>query len=200
MEKQQKKEGAATTFPIDLKKDKKHNKKKNLHSVQTVLLGSTLPMILVILWELLSRLGVFPSYQLPTPSVVLQTIGSMLQDGSLWSHVGITTFRVFAGFLIGTAVAGVLGSIVGLYQQAEQLFDPMIQACRSSPSLGWVPLFILWLGIGAASKVTMIAVGVFFPIYLNIVSGIAGVDRKLIEVGKMYGLNNFQMIRRVILP
>jgi sulfonate transport system permease protein len=200
MEKQQKKEVAATTFPIDLKKDKKHNKKKNFHSVQTVLLGSTLPMILVILWELLSRLGVFPSYQLPAPSVVLQTIGSMLQDGSLWSHVGITTFRVFAGFLIGTAVAVVLGSIVGLYQKAEQLFDPMIQAFRSIPSLAWVPLFILWLGIGEASKVTMIAVGVFFPIYLNIVSGIAGVDRKLIEVGKMYGLNNFQMIRRVILP
>src|SRR5699024_7972358 len=85
-------------------------------------------------------------------------------------------------------------------KKAEQLFDPMIQAFRSIPSLAWVPLFILWLGIGEASKVTMIAVGVFFPVYLNTVSGITSVDRKLIEVGKMYGLNTFQMIRRIILP
>ena len=107
------------------------------------------------------------------------TIGEMIQDGSLWSHVGITTFRVFLGFIIGTIIAVILGAFVGFYKKAEQLFDPMIQAFRSIPSLAWVPLFILWMGIGETSKVTMIAVGVFFPVYLNTVSGITGVDRKL---------------------
>ena len=168
--------------------------------LQSILLGSLLPVLLVAVWEVLSRTGVFPAYQLPAPSTILSTIREMAQDGSLYSHVGITTFRVFAGFIIGTLLAIVLGSIVGFYEKAEQIFDPMIQAFRSIPSLAWVPLFILWMGIGEPSKVTMIAVGVFFPVYLNVVSGIAGVDRKLIEVGKMYGLNTFQLIRRVILP
>ncbi len=181
--------------PADKKKVR--IKKRNF---QPVILGSLLPIILVVTWEALSRLGVFPSYQLPAPSMILATIQEMAQDGSLWGHVGITTYRVFLGFIIGTAVAVVLASFVGFYKKAEYLFDPMIQAFRSIPSLAWVPLFILWMGIGEPSKVTMIAVGVFFPVYLNIVSGIAGVDRKLIEVGKMYGLSTFQLVTRVILP
>ncbi|AQQ54671.1 ABC transporter permease [Planococcus lenghuensis] len=165
-----------------------------------VLAGSVLPVILIIAWELLSRAGVFPSYQLPAPSVVVGTITEMAADGSLWGHIGITVYRVFAGFLLGTATAVILGSLVGFYTKAEQFFDPLIQAFRSIPSLAWVPLFILWMGIGEPAKITMIAVGVFFPVYLNVVSGITGVDRKLIEVGKMYGLNTYQLIRRIILP
>ncbi|EMR07289.1 Putative aliphatic sulfonates transport permease protein ssuC [Bhargavaea cecembensis DSE10] len=178
-------------------KDKANAKKGG---AQKVLLGGILPLALVIVWEALSRAGVFPAYQLPAPSVILSTITGMAQDGSLWSHVGITVYRVFAGFLIGALVAVVLGSVVGFYKKAEHVLDPTIQAFRSIPSLAWVPLFILWMGIGEPSKVTMIAVGVFFPVYLNTVSGIAGVDRKLIEVGRMYGLNAYQLVTRVILP
>lgn len=184
-----------------------HEVKKNVlkvksrkKGVQSLLLGSVLPLLLVCLWELLCRLGVFPEYQLPAPTVIFSQIVKMAGDGTLWEHIGITTYRVFAGFVLGTVVAIILGSIVGFYKKAEQIFDPMIQAFRSIPSLAWVPLFILWMGIGESSKVTMIAVGVFFPVYLNIVSGILGVDRKLIEVGKMYGLNPFQLVRRIILP
>ncbi|MFD1851384.1 ABC transporter permease [Oceanobacillus bengalensis] len=167
---------------------------------KVIILGSVLPILLVIVWEILSRMGVFPAYQLPAPTTIIETIREMAQDGTLWTHIGVTTFRVFAGFALGTIVAIILGSFVGFYKKAEQIFDPMIQAFRSIPSLAWVPLFILWMGIGEPSKITMIAVGVFFPVYLNIVSGIMGVDRKLIEVGKMYGLNTFHLIRKVILP
>ncbi|MGN8645368.1 ABC transporter permease [Gracilibacillus sp. HCP3S3_G5_1] len=174
--------------------------KNNGSLFRTILMGSIIPVILVILWETLSRAGVVPSNQLPAPTTVLGKIGSMAQDGSLWGHIGITTYRVFAGFIVGTVAAILLGSLVGFYKKAEQLLDPMIQAFRSIPSLAWVPLFILWLSIGETSKITMIAVGVFFPVYLNIVSGILGVDRKLIEVGKMYGLNTFQLVKRIILP
>ncbi|WP_408004876.1 ABC transporter permease [Radiobacillus kanasensis] len=165
-----------------------------------MLLGSILPILLLIAWEILSRLQVFPSYQLPAPTVILQTILGLAEDGSLWGHIGITTYRVFAGFVLGTLAAVLLGSLVGFYQKAEKIFDPLIQAFRSIPSLAWVPLFILWMGIGEPSKIAMIAVGVFFPVYLNIVSGVLGVDRKLIEVGKMYGLNTFQLVSRIILP
>ncbi|GAA0307787.1 sulfonate transport system permease protein [Gracilibacillus halotolerans] len=171
-----------------------------IEKLNTILIGSIIPILLITVWELLSRIGVFPSYQLPAPTTILNTIYEMGLDGTLWSHIGVTTYRVFAGFLIGTGIAVVLGSFIGFYQRAERLFDPLIQAFRSIPSLAWVPLFILWMGIGEPSKITMIAVGVFFPVYLNIVSGIHGVDRKLIEVGKMYGLSTFQLIRRIILP
>lgn len=171
-----------------------------IEKLNTILIGSIIPVLLITVWELLSRIGVFPSYQLPAPTTILNTIYEMGLDGTLWSHIGVTTYRVFAGFLIGTGIAVVLGSFIGFYQRAERLFDPLIQAFRSIPSLAWVPLFILWMGIGEPSKITMIAVGVFFPVYLNIVSGIHGVDRKLIEVGKMYGLSTFQLIRRIILP
>ncbi len=172
-------------------------KPKNL---RLFLIGSILPILLIAIWEMLSRVGVFPAYQLPAPSTVVSTITGMAIDGSLWGHIGITVYRVFLGFVFGTAAAVVLGSLVGFYANAERLFDPLIQAFRSIPSLAWVPLFILWMGIGEPAKITMIAVGVFFPVYLNIVSGISNVDRKLIEVGKMYGLNTWQLIRRIILP
>ncbi|MBP2080060.1 ABC transporter permease [Oceanobacillus polygoni] len=177
---------------------KKRTKKK--FNVEHLLLGSIIPAFLIIAWEIFSRLGVFPSYMLPSPSVVLGTIIGLGQDGTLAGHIGITTYRVFAGFILGTIAAVILGSFVGFYQKAERLLDPMIQAFRSIPSLAWVPLFILWMGIGETSKITMISVGVFFPVYLNIISGIIGVDRKLIEVGSINGLNAFQLVRRIILP
>lgn len=193
---------AENVQPVSTKgNDKKQINRKNNHTLlQTIFMGSIIPAILVVLWEILSRAGVVPSNQLPAPTAILDKIISMIQDGSLWGHVWITTYRVIVGFVIGTIAAIILGSVVGFYKKAEQLFDPMIQAFRSIPSLAWVPLFILWMGIGEPSKVTMIAVGVFFPVYLNIVSGIIGVDRKLIEVGKMYGLNTFQLVKRIILP
>ncbi|UOQ48245.1 ABC transporter permease [Gracilibacillus caseinilyticus] len=175
-------------------------KKSNDSLLRTILLGSIIPAILIVVWELLSRAGIVPSNQLPAPTAIVDKIISLAEDGSLWGHIWITTYRVFAGFIVGTIAAVILGSVVGFYKTAEQLLDPMIQAFRSIPSLAWVPLFILWLSIGETSKITMIAVGVFFPVYLNIVSGISGVDRKLIEVGKMYGLNTFQLVKRVILP
>lgn len=190
----------SSVFVSDEKKQTQQSVKEKNANVTGIILGSILPIILIISWELLSRLGHFPTYQLPAPTTIIATIQAMVTDGSLWGHIGITTFRVFAGFVIGTLFAIALGSFVGFYKRIEQLIDPMIQAFRSIPSLAWVPLFILWMGIGESSKITMISLGVFFPVYLNIVSGILNVDRKLIEVGKIYGLNTFQLVIRIILP
>ncbi|WP_404407453.1 ABC transporter permease [Jeotgalibacillus malaysiensis] len=163
-------------------------------------LGLILPVVLVAVWEAAARLGWIESYLLPAPTVVVTSIIEMAQEGTLWAHVSITLYRVGAGFLIGTAAALLVGAAVGYFKQAERLLDPILQAFRSIPSLAWVPLFLLWMGIGEPSKVTLIAVGVFFPVYLNIVSGIQGVDRKLIEVGKVYRFSSLQLVRRIILP
>ncbi|MDQ0254636.1 sulfonate transport system permease protein [Evansella vedderi] len=163
-------------------------------------LSLLLPVLLIIVWELASRFNYVAPHQLPAPTIIVQTIWAMALDGSLWTHTSITLYRVFLGFLWGTLAAVVLGSIVGMFSKAETMFDPMIQAFRAIPSLAWVPLFILWLGIGEGSKITLIAVGVFFPVYLNITGGIQSVDRKLIEVGKAYGLSTYQLVKRIILP
>lgn len=158
------------------------------------------PLLLLVTWELITRFELVAVHLLPAPSTILETIRGMAVDGSLWKHGGITLYRIFWGFIWGTIFAVVIGSVVGMSRKAETLFDPLIQAFRAIPSLAWVPLFILWLGIGEPSKVTLIAVGVFFPVYLNAVGGIQSVDRKLIEVGKAYGLSSFQLVKRIIIP
>ncbi|WP_227396420.1 ABC transporter permease [Jeotgalibacillus aurantiacus] len=174
---------------------KQVNKKLSIAGI-----GLVLPVLLLVIWEGAARLGWIEPYLLPAPTVVVTSIVEMAQDGTLWGHVSITLYRVLIGFLIGTAAALVIGSAVGYFKRFEQLMDPILQAFRSIPSLAWVPLFLLWMGIGEPSKVTLIAVGVFFPVYLNIVSGIQGVDRKLIEVGKVYRFSSFQLVKRIILP
>lgn len=170
------------------------------NKLRVILLGSIIPAVLLAAWQYLSHIGVFESHLLPAPTEVFGKLQELVLDGSLWGHVGITLYRVFFGFVIGVGAAVVLGALVGYVKTAESMLDPLIQAFRAIPSLAWVPLFILWMGIAEPSKITLIAVGVFFPVYLNIVSGIQGVDRKLIEVGKIYNFTPLQLIRRVILP
>lgn len=165
-----------------------------------VVLSLLLPVLLLALWIFVTGTGRLSSYQLPSPLAVIETIQGLALDGTLWGHLGITVYRVLVGSLIGTVLAVLLGSIVGFYNKAERIFDPMIQAFKSIPSLAWVPLFILWMGIGEPSKISLIAVGVFFPVYLNVVSGILNVDRKLIEVGKVAGFSHFELVRRIIFP
>lgn len=189
----------SNVFVTEQKSVRKKTKKKQL-PLSTIVLGSIVPGLIVVVWEILTRIGYFPAYQLPAPSTILITIYDMAVDGSLWGHIGLTTYRVFVGFVIGNLIAVLLGSFVGFNRNIEKFFDPMIQAFRAIPSLAWVPLFILWMGIGESSKITMIALGVFFPVYLNVVSGILNVDRQLIEVGRIYGLNTVQLVTRIILP
>jgi sulfonate transport system permease protein len=186
-------------FPIE-KSEKSSKFRADLNKFRGLALGWILPIVLLIAWEATARFGLIDSYVFPAPTTIFQKILEMAEEGTLWGHIGITFFRVFIGFFAGTFAALVLGSIVGYFKWFEQLMDPLIQAFRSIPSLAWVPLFILWMGIGESSKVVLIAVGVFFPVYLNIVSGIQGVDRKLIEVGKIYHFTSFQIVRRIILP
>jgi len=163
-------------------------------------LGLLLPVALTLLWELLARLGILAPNLMPAPTVVLATLVDLAIRGELWRHIGITLYRMLLGFLIGGAAATVLGALAGYFPRVRRVLDPTLQALRSIPSIAWVPLFILWLGIYESSKIALIAVGVFFPIYLNLMTGIQQVDRKLVEVGRIYRLNQWQLIARVFLP
>ncbi len=175
-------------------------KKKASNNYEKWFLGSIVPVAILIIWETACKGGWIEPHILPAPTMIVEEILKMIVEGTLWEHVGTTVARVGAGFILGTIAALSIGAVVGYFTVIEKLLDPLIQAFRSIPGLAWVPLFILWLGIGEASKVTLIAVGVFFPVYLNIVSGIQGVDRKLIEVGKIYNFTATETLRKIILP
>ena len=164
------------------------------------LMGALLPVLLLLLWEALARAGVLRANLLPAPSKVLATIWALARTGELWGHIGITLARVGAGFVLGGALATMLGAATGYSRRLFQLLDPLLQGVRNIPSLAWVPLFILWMGIYETSKVVLIAVGVFFPVYLNLMNGVQGVDRKLVEVGRVYRLSGGALVRRVFLP
>jgi len=163
-------------------------------------LGVVLPLAFVILWELLARGGVLAVNWFPPPLAIVDTLLELLRGGELARHIAYTLARVLAGFLIGALTATLLAGITGSTPLLRQLLDPTIQALRNIPSMAWVPLFLLWMGIHESSKIALISVGVFFPVYLNLLSGILTVDRKLVEVGRIFKLDKLQLVRRVILP
>jgi sulfonate transport system permease protein len=162
-------------------------------------LGWIVPATLLLGLEAVSRLGWVAPHLLPPPSEVLNTLWWLMGQG-LAGHVAASTLRVFAGFASGAVAALVIGSLVGLSRRGERLIDPTFQALRAIPSLAWVPLLLLWLGIDEAPKIVLIAIGAFFPIYMGVVSGFRDVDRKLVEVARMVGVSSLALVRRVLLP
>ena len=162
-------------------------------------LGAVLPVSALLLLEAAARLGAVPANLLPPPSEIARTLVDLACNG-LAAHVVASSARVFAGFAIGAGLALVLGAFVGLNRHAQALLDPSFQALRAIPSLAWVPLLLLWLGIDEAPKITLIAIGAFFPVYMGVASGFRDVDRKLVEVAEMAGLSRLALVRRVLLP
>ncbi|MFA0968891.1 ABC transporter permease [Pseudomonas amygdali] len=166
---------------------------------KTPLKGLVVPAAIIVLLEIIVRIGWLPSYQMPAPSEIVLTL-SDLADGALWKHISASLLRVLSGFVIGASLALVFAAWVGLSREAEAYLEPTFAGLRSIPSLAWVPLLLLWLGIGETSKIVLIAIGAFFPVYLNGVAAIRGIDRKLVEVGKMYGFSRYRLTRRILLP
>jgi len=163
-------------------------------------LGLALPVTLAVVWEFVVRMGWSSGRLAPPPSVIFATFVDLARTGDLQRHTLVTLERVAAGFGLGVAVATIVGAATGYWATLRRLLDPSLQALRAIPSIAWVPLFILWLGIFEASKVTLIAVGVFFPIYLGLMGAIQSVDRKLVEVGRAFRLSDLAMVRRILLP
>ncbi|MCZ8376932.1 MAG: ABC transporter permease [Beijerinckiaceae bacterium] len=163
-------------------------------------LGFVLPVVLAVLWELLVRQGLVSGRLLPPPSRIATTLIELAQGGELMRHVLATSARVFTGFALGVLAGTMLGALSGYSALSRRLMDPTLQGLRAVPSIAWVPLFILWFGIFEASKVALIAVGVFFPVYLGIMGAILGIDRKIVEVGRVFRLTPFALVRRILLP
>ncbi|GGE14279.1 sulfonate ABC transporter permease [Polymorphobacter glacialis] len=158
------------------------------------------PLILIALWEIGSRIGLIPARILAAPSQVVATLFDMIASGELQSNLVVSLGRALTGLALGGFIGGGLAIIAGLSKRGELAVDPPVQMLRTLPVLALVQLFIVWFGIGETPKILLIALGVSFPIYLNLYNGIRGVDPKLIEAARTFGLSGPALIRHVILP
>jgi sulfonate transport system permease protein len=158
------------------------------------------PVALLLLWELSSRLGVIPERVLAAPSIVAQTFWSMILSGELPGNLAVSLGRAATGLAIALVVAVSLGLVSGLSRWGETLVDPLMQIKRTLPVVALTPLFIVWFGIGETPKIALIAVAAVFPLYLNLFAGIRGVDVRLVEAARSFGLGGRELVLNVILP
>ena len=163
-------------------------------------IGWLLPVALLIVWEALARAGAISATVLPAPSAVLAAFWRLLLSGELLNNIWVSTWRALAGFAIGGSIGFALGLANGLSRLSRDVTDTTVQMIRNIPHLALIPLVILWFGIDEAAKLFLVALGVFFPIYVNTLLGIQGVDPQLVEMGRIYGMRPFELFRRVILP
>jgi len=163
-------------------------------------LGLLLPVGIAVFWEFAVWAGWSNGRLVPPPSVIFNTFVDLARTGELQSHALATIARVAAGFFFGVVAGTIFGAIAGYSALTHRLVDPTLQALRAIPSIAWVPLFILWFGIFEASKIILIAVGVFFPVYLGVMGAVLSVDRKIVEVGRVFRLSGVAMVRRILLP
>ncbi|MDC8756363.1 aliphatic sulfonate ABC transporter permease SsuC [Janthinobacterium fluminis] len=159
-----------------------------------------LPAALVLAWQVAAQAGWLSSRILPQPWAVAKAFWSLGESGELWRHLRTSLWRAAVGFSIGAGLGLALGLLTGSVKRAETLLDTTLQMVRNIPALALIPLVILWFGIDEAAKLFLLAVGVFFPVYLNTFHGIRSADQGLIEVARSYGLSGWPLYRDVILP
>jgi sulfonate transport system permease protein len=158
------------------------------------------PLAIVLIWQLASVTGFVPARVLPAPSDVVLAGWKLLLSGELVRNMWVSFWRAGVGFLIGGGIGFAFGLANGLSQLSAKLTDTTLQMVRNIPHLALIPLVILWFGIDEAAKLFLVALGVFFPIYLNTLHGIRTVDPQLIEMGRVYGMSDAELFRRVIFP
>ncbi|GHV59297.1 hypothetical protein FACS1894103_2410 [Campylobacterota bacterium] len=160
----------------------------------------TLPVLIVVVWKLAEVAGYTTPYTMPAPEEVVLTAIEFIADGSLWTHIVTSFLRVIEGFMIALVLALAFGVVIGLNRRFERFTDAVLQLIKPIPPIAWIPLAILWFGIGEASKIYIIAVGAFFPILVNTVAGIKNIDPRYLELSRVYETPKIRVIRRVIIP
>lgn len=165
-----------------------------------VALGLVIPLTLLLVWWLVAELSEVPDYLLPSPAQVVTAGVELAQAGLLSTYIAISLQRVFLGFVIGATVGLLLGSLVGLSRTASALLSPFLGALRAVPSLAWVPLLGIYLGIFEEPKVTLIAIGALFPVFTTVAGALQHVDPHLVEAGRAFGLGRLRLLTTVQLP
>ncbi|MCP6682468.1 ABC transporter permease [Bacillus nakamurai] len=162
--------------------------------------GFVVPAAVIAIWQIIGSLGVVSATVLPAPFAIVQTVKELVGSGELWVHLQISLYRAAAGFLLGAGLGLIFGFLVGFSKRTEAYLDPSLQMLRTVPHLAVTPLFILWFGFDETSKILLIALGAFFPVYINTFLGIRGVDAKLFDVARVLEFNWYQQMTKLILP
>ncbi|PWJ63616.1 sulfonate transport system permease protein [Rathayibacter iranicus NCPPB 2253 = VKM Ac-1602] len=162
--------------------------------------GAILPALLLAAWQLATTTGLVSVSVFPSPAMVWAAGVDLARRGDLGQDVAISTQRVLIGFALGSALGLIVGALFGLSRVWEVILGPTLGAIRAVPSLAWVPLLLLWMGIGEESKVTLITIGAFFPVFTTVATALGHVDRHLVEAGRAFGLSGVRLFTSVQLP
>lgn len=165
-----------------------------------IALGAALPLALLGFWQLIVVSDAVPSYLLPSPTDVVNAAIDLHQRGQLVIHIAISTQRVLIGFAIGSLIGLIIASYVGLSRLGRHLLGPTLGGIRAIPSLAWVPLLLLYLGINEDPKIVLISIGAFFPVYTVVSNALRHVDPQLLEAGRAYGYTGVRLLALVQLP
>lgn len=169
-------------------------------TLRRVVTSASLPLGILVVWQVTTALGLFSVVQLPPPRMVVDAAAELIDRGALGQYVAISTQRVVVGFAAGASLGLLLGAVTGLGRTWDRLLGPTLGGIRAVPALAWVPLLILWLKIGEESKLTLIAIGAFFPVYTTVSLALRHVDRHLVEAGRAFGLHGARLFTTVQLP
>jgi len=157
-------------------------------------------LCLLAIWELICQSGVVSSLFLPAPSSIIKALLEMIADGEIGVSLAASLYRILAGFFIGSLVGLAVGLVTGTSALMDKIGTPIVNAIYPIPKIALLPLFILWLGIGELSKVTIIALGVFFPVAMNTYSGVKNVDTLLLKVAASFNASWWMTMKSVVLP
>lgn len=170
--------------------------------------GWIVPALVVLVWFCLSASGQIPAYKLPSPMELLQVLADFASgglgitpySGALWENLGVSVLRVVAGFLIAGSLGMVMGFLTGRVAVLRRLFDPVIHLIKAVPGIGWLPIAIVWFGVGEGNTLFLMSLAAFFPVYVNTAAGASGIPETYIQAGRMLGAKGFGLFRAVILP
>lgn len=173
---------------------------KTISYLRTVIQRSLIILIFLAIWEILPTMGIINPAFLPPASKVIVTLIKLISSGALTTHILISLQRAFIGFALAVLVAVPLGILMGWYKLFEKFVDPLIQAFRNTSTLALYPVFILFLGIGEASKIAILFKAAVWPILINTISGVKNVDPLLIKSARSMAVSNIFLFRKVVLP
>jgi sulfonate transport system permease protein len=158
------------------------------------------PLAILLIWQIASQVGLLADQVMPAPTAVAEALWRVTSSGELLRDISVSAGRAFAGFAVGGGIGFTLGMVNGLSGLSEKLTDTTLQMVRNIPHLALIPLVILWFGIGEEAKLFLVALGVFFPIYVNTLHGVRSVDPHLLEMARAYGMSNQAIFWRVVFP
>lgn len=159
-----------------------------------------IPVFVLVLWQALGFVGILPAQLFSSPFLIVASFIELIQSGELTGHLQISLTRASLGFTLGGFLGLLIGVIVGMNKKSEDYLNPTIQMLRTIPLLALTPLFIMWFGFGELSKVLLIGLGTFFPVYLQTFLGIRNVDQKLYDVAQILEYSRFEKITKLMIP